>query len=372
MTPGLLRPLTKSFDPRNGSQNKSSDVQHHFSWLHRKQNYSPSAVQQQQQQQQQQIQQQQQQQIQQQQQQQQKHVETFNRASSNERRKAMTLGNWGSHRLPGKAILFEKLAKLKKKNGQIDPNNNSSSSSVVVGNKPLFSGPQISMSQCDDINRDDTLIMVCDFCTNDDDDAGDAESAKEPEWLNIEKSVRFSLPESKTSSDSKKSKARPDEEDEADYWEGYYQPVMSDVTRQSLSRKREKSFLSNEFYCNLPPPPQQQQQPHHHQQQQNYSHSVRSSSSNNNNYYCPQHPIKRNVSCNEGISDYHFVSPAKEPPLSCCPCCCTMPMVMVPPPPPQPPDCSRCCPMLNTARHYDERFSHHYPSPQVTLIKNEQ
>ena len=97
----------------------------------------------------------------------------------------MTLGNWGSHRLPGKAILFEKLAKLKKKNGQIDPNNNSSSSSVVVGNKPLFSGPQISMSQCDDINRDDTLIMVCDFCTNDDDDAGDAESAKEPEWLNI-------------------------------------------------------------------------------------------------------------------------------------------------------------------------------------------
>jgi hypothetical protein len=122
MTPGLLRPLAKSADQRS---NKPPQVQHHFSWLHKKQHYSPTAQQQlqlqQYQQKQQLLLQQQQQQLEQLKRQQQvppPQLSFGGRATSGGGRKAMTLGGWGTNRLPGRALLFEKLAKLKKKNGQ--------------------------------------------------------------------------------------------------------------------------------------------------------------------------------------------------------------------------------------------------------------
>ena len=355
MTPGLLRPLTKSFDHRSSSNNNSSinirspaEVQSHFSWLHRRQHYSPAAQQQQlllQQQQ--------------QQQQQQRGVDSFSRPATTEKRKALTLGSWGSNRLSGKSLLFEKLAKLKKKNGSTDLNNNNASSSSNGNNrpKPLFSGPQVSTSHCDD-SHDDPLIVVCDFCTTNDDDDGDDDVGKEPEWLNIEKSVRFRLPETKMSDASKSNKSGADDDDddddddghEADFW-GYYEPAP-ELERPNFGRRRERMFSCNEFH------PSQ----HHHlqqqQQQQQHQHSARGGS------FCPEHPVKRNLSYGEGLNEFQYLPGAKDP--TCCPCCCSLPVMMMPPPP----GCSRCCPVMTpSARHYDDRFSHLYPNRQVSMAQ---
>ena len=361
MTPGLLRPLTKSFDHRgnNGSNNRSpAEVQTHFSWLHRRQHYSPAAQQQQQQLQQQQQQQQQLQLQQQQQQQQQRGVDSFSRAATTEKRKALTLGSWGSNRLSGKSLLFEKLAKLKKKNGAADLNNNNNSSggnnNGINRPKPLFRGPQVSTSHCDD-GHDDPLIVVCDFCTTNDADVDDV--GKEPEWLNIEKSVRFRLPETKMSEASKSKKSAADDEDdddvddddrEADFW-GYYEPAP-ELERPNFGGRRERMFSCNEFH------PSQQQQHQGHQQPHQH-HSVRGGS------FCPEHPVRRNLSYGEGLNEFQYLPGVKEAP--CCPCCCSLPVMVMPPPPP---GCSRCCPVMTpTARHFDDRFSHLYPNRQVSM-----
>jgi len=72
------------------------------------------------------------------------------KSHQSERRKSHTLSNW-TNNLPGKALLLDQLAKLKKKTA-------SQSSS-----KTLFTGPQGSNPQSTD--DDSPMIVVCDFCT---------------------------------------------------------------------------------------------------------------------------------------------------------------------------------------------------------------
>ncbi len=351
MTPGLLRPLTKSFDNNRGNNNsnnnssnntstvnKSShfESQHHFSWLHKKHHYSPVA---------------------QQQQQQQHHVPvSFNRPSG-ERRKAMTLGGWSNNILPGKALLFDKLAKLKKKTSQ-----NATAAATATTSTPgsghnsgkglLFSGPQMSNNSHlhPSMINDDPLIVVCDFCTSSSSSVSSSTSTdvKEPEWLSGEKSVRFSLPESKKQVD-------PDERDE--YW-GYFQPPVNEIEKghfsNSINRRKEKLY---------------------HEDLQSHSHL-------HNNNFCSEHPIRRNLSFGEGLNEslmtYHQYPPE---PSSCFPCWCNghgaPPIMMMPPP-----TCSsHCCPIQQQQQQqprmlqchhqnpFEERFSQ-YPSPRLQVRSN--
>jgi hypothetical protein len=347
MTPGLLRPLTKRTSDHNGS--KTTEVQHHFSWLHKKHQYSPAEQQQQQQQ----------HQHQHKLQQQHQHVATFSQnSSSTEKRKAMTLGGWSRNTLPGKALLFDKLAKLKKKTNQNENNNNNN-------NKPLFSGPQVSTSHYDE-SQNDPLIVVCDFCTSEDGSG----TEKESEWLNIEKSVRFSLPESKHSETS-----RPDPR-EGDYWR-FYQPPPPDEEKIHYSRKRDKQTQHHDF----------DHYHHHGQNESDFHHHTGGkyipndfdyplyNSNNNNNHYCPEHPMRRNLSYVEGLNDFQYLPLPQEALHSspCCPCChVTPPPVMMIP--------QRCCPTLSGAssisrchqqQHFDERFNNHFQQQQVLINKSE-
>ena len=350
MTPGLLRPLTKSFDNSRGNNNNNNSTstttvnksphfesQHHFSWLHKKHHYSPVAQQQQQQQ-----------------QLQQHHVPvSFNRPSG-ERRKALTLGSWGNNLLPGKALLFDKLAKLKKKTSQNATTAATTTPPGHNGKGLLFSGPQMSTNSHvhhSMSNNDDPLIVVCDFCTSSSSSSAASSTStdvKEPEWLSGEKSVRFSLPESKR---------QVDPEEREDYW-GYYQPPVNEIEKghfsNSINRRREKLY---------------------HDDLQLHSHLH-----NNNNNFCTEHPIRRNLSFGEGLNDslmtYHQYPPE---PSSCIPCWCNghgaPPIMMMPPPS----SCSsHCCPMQQQQQRmlqchhqnpFEERFSQ-YPSPHHQVRSN--
>ena len=303
MTPGLLRPLSRAFDQQTGKSTREyENTNHHFSWINKKHSSPP--------------------------QQQQQNVASFNRGIEREKRKSMTLGSWSHNILPGKALLFDKLAKLKKKTSQ-QPN--VSNHSHV---KPLFSGPQTSNHPHYEECIDDPLIVVCDFCTSTDIN----EPAREPEWLNIEKSVRFSLPESTETEKESRHKEREN------HW-GYYQPTQQEE-RHSSHRKRDKLSHTDTHYPN------------------------------SNKSCCSDHSMKRHSSYGEGLDELHMSAYQYAPDPNCCSCWCTVnngtqPFVMVPP------SCSHCFnvppPMIMSPRQcvqVDERYAQYPPPQQVSRNLN--